>query len=259
MRPVKPVAPYIGGKRALSKRLTAMIDGHAHTTYAEPFIGMGGIFFRRQKQPACEIINDFSQDVATLFRILQRHYVAFLDMLKYQLTTRTEFERLLKVDPTTLTDLERAARFLYLQRTTFGGKVTKQSFGVSYGRGGRFDVTRLQPMLEEAHERLAAVIIERLGFDRFIEKYDRADTLFYCDPPYWGCEGDYGPIFSRDDFAALKSRLAACKGSFIVSLNDVPEVRELFGEFSIEAVKLNYSISDAGATPAKEVIISRLR
>lgn len=256
---VRPVAAYIGGKKALAKRLTAIIDGHEHVTYAEPFVGMGGVFFRRQRRPKAEIVNDYSEDVATFFRILQRHYVAFLDMLRYQLTTRREFERLMKVDPATLTDLERAARFLYLQRTAFGGKVKGRSFAMTVDRAARFDITRLIPMLEEVHERLAGVVIERLPFEAFIQRYDRLGTLFYLDPPYWGCETDYGlNLFSRADFERLRDVLKGLKGSFLMSLNDVPEVRHLFADFKIEEASLLYRISGA-PTEAKEVIISSLR
>jgi DNA adenine methylase len=256
---VRPVAPYIGGKRNLQKRLTAIIDAHDHTTYAEPFVGMGGIFFRRQRRPNAEIVNDWSQDVSTFFRVLQRHYVAFLDMLRYQLTTRTEFDRLIKVDPSTLTDLERAARFLYLQRTAFGGKVSNRHFAMTVERAARFDLTRLIPMLEDVHERLSGVVIERLPFTDFIARYDRPGTLFYADPPYWGCEDDYGRgLFDRDDFERLRAALSGLKGSFILSLNDHPEVRQLFAEFNIEAVGLDYTISGRH-TAARELIISRLR
>src|SRR5690606_28459345 len=128
VRPARPVAPWVGGKRNLAKRLVAMISEIPHRTYAEPFVGMGGVFLRRDRRPQAEVINDWSYDVANLFRILQRHYVAFMDMLRFQLTTRSEFERLLRVDASTLTDLERAARFLYLQRLVFGGMPTSGSF-----------------------------------------------------------------------------------------------------------------------------------
>ena len=254
-----PAAPYIGGKRNLSKRLTAIIDGHNHSTYAEPFVGMGGVFFRRSGQPQAEFINDWSRDVSTFFRILQRHYVAFLEMLKFQLTTRTEFERLSAVDPETLTDLERAARFLYLQRTSFGGKVDGRTFGTSIGRSARFDITKLVPMLEAIHERLAPVTIERLPYADFIRKYDRVGTLFFLDPPYFGCEDDYGPgMFSRADFEVLRDLLEAIEGSFILTINDRPETRALFAAFDIEPVIVSYSVG-AGTSPAKELIISRLR
>jgi len=256
---VPPVAPYIGGKKALFKRLVPLIDGHDHLTYAEPFVGMGGIFLRRQAQPKAEIINDRSKDLATFYRILQRHYVAFLDMLRYQLTTRTEFERLQAVDPDTLTDLERAARFLYLQRTAFGGKVAGRNFGVSVERPARFDITKLVPMLEAVHERLAPVTIECLPYDVFIGRYDRRSTLFFLDPPYWGNEDDYGEgMFGRADFERLRTILGGLKGSFIMTLNDLPQVRALFADFDLKPVSLNYSVG-VGTVPAKELIISQLR
>lgn len=258
VKPVLPVAPYIGGKRVLAKRLTALIDNHKHTTYAEPFVGMGGVFFRRTKQAPAELINDWSGDVANFFRILQRHYVPFMDTLRWQITTRADFERLLKVDPETLTDLERAARFLYLQRLSFGGKVSGRTFGFSHGRPARFDLTKLQPMLEEVHERLAAVTIERLPFDQFIRRYDRPGTLFFIDPPYWGNESDYGAgMFLRADFEGLRGLLETVQGHFILTINDRPETRELFKGFKIEPVELSYSVG-VGSTGAKELIISNL-
>lgn len=170
----------------------AILDGVRHQAYAKPFVGMGGIFLRRKMRPRAEVINDFGRDVSNLFRILQRHYPQFLEVLRFQLTTRAEFLRLAETNPNTLTDLERAARFLYLQRTAFGGKVSGRNFGVSRDRPGRFNLTTLEPMLEDLHSRLAGVVIECLDWSDFIPRYDAEGTLFYLDPPYWGCEDDYG-------------------------------------------------------------------
>lgn len=242
--PVKPVAPYLGGKSRLARHIVQKINTVPHATYAEVFVGMGGVFLRRDHQARCEVINDLNRDVFNLFRVLQEHYPYFIDLLKWRLTTRAEFERLIDTDPDTLTDLQRAARFLYLQRTAFGGKVSGRNFGVSPGRSGRFDVTKLATMLEDLHSRLAGVTIECLDYSAFIERYDRPDTLFYLDPPYYGNEGDYGKdIFNRADFANLASQLGQIKGSFILSLNDRPEVRKIFAGFNIEAVNVSYSIS----------------
>ena len=253
---VRPVAPYIGGKRALAKRLVERINAVPHTLYAEPFVGMGGVFLRRTHRPEAEIINDWSQDVVTLFRILQRHYQSFLEELKWRLSSRAEFDRLMRQDPDTLTDLERAARFLYLQRSAFGGKVSGRNFAMLRDRSARFDLTKLVPLLEDVHERLAGVTIERLPFDQFIAKYDTPGTLFYLDPPYWGCEDDYGPgLFGRDDFGRLADQLAGIKGRFILSINDRPEVRALFGRFQIEPVELLYRVSGK-PTEAAELIVS---
>lgn len=254
--PVRPPAGYIGGKRDLSRRLVAMIDAVDHVSYCEPFIGMGGVFFRRTRRPRAEVVNDVSTDVTTLFRILQRHHQAFLDMLKWQFVSRAEFGRLLKVDPATLTDLERAARFLYLQRNAFGGKVVGQHLGISYGQPTKWRLSTLEPMLQDVHDRLDGVLIERLPYAEFIRRYDRPDALFYLDPPYWGCEGDYGEgVFSAVDFGCLSDLLATIEGQFILSINDTPEVRALFGCFAIEPVELSYRLSGR-ATPARELIVT---
>jgi DNA adenine methylase len=257
VRPARPVAPWIGGKRALATVLVTKIVAIDHVRYVEPFVGMGGVFLRRRSRPKMEVINDINRDVVNLFRILQRHYQQFLDVLKWQVCSRAEFERLAAVDPETLTDLERAARFLYLQRSAFGGKLIGQNFGITYESGGRFDLTKLVPMLEDVHERLAGVLIERLPYAECIRRYDsRPGTLFYCDPPYWGSTDDYGKnLFSEADFALLRDLLAGIQGRFILSINDVPEVRSIFSAFSIEEARINYRLSGK-VTPARELIIS---
>lgn len=254
--PVRPIAPYIGGKRALAKRLVQQIEATPHDLYAEPFVGMGGVFFRRRQRPRKEVINDISADVVNLFRLLQRHFQQLLDVLKWQICSRAEFERLMAVEPETLTDLERAARFLYLQRTAFGGQVAKRHYGVSYTSSARFDLTKLVPMLEDVHERLSRVDIERLPYADLIRRYDRPGALFYLDPPYHGNEADYGAgVFSGADFELLRGLLEAVEGRFIMSINDTPEIRSIFSRFTIEEVGVNYRLSGK-VTPARELIIS---
>lgn len=257
--PVQPVAPWLGGKRNLAKRICAIIDAVPCSTYAEPFVGMGGIFLRRSVRPRCEVINDLSRDISNLFRLLQRHYVQFLEVLKFGLTTRAEFERLVATNPETLTDLERAARFLYLQRTAFGGKVSGRNFGVSRDRPGRFNLSTLEPMLEDLHTRLSGVVIECLDWQDLIRRYDGPATLFYVDPPYWGNEGDYGTgMFSRADFAVMADQMGQIEGRFLLSLNDLPEVRATFDRFHLTPVQTSYTIgkSNDARSARAELIIS---
>lgn len=255
--PVSPPAAYLGGKRALSKTLVPMINAVPHTGYAEPFVGMGGVFFKRDMQPKTEVINDINGELVNLFRQLQRHYPQLMDTMKFQITSRREFERLSATDPSSLTELERAARFIYLQKTAFGGKVSGQNFGVSKTRGANFNLTRLAPILEEVHERLAGVVFENMPWSAFIERYDHEGMLFYLDPPYWDNEADYGKgIFSKDDFASMADQLANIKGTFILSINDKPQVRQTFKRFNLMPVGLNYTISSKGSTDAKELIIT---
>ena len=179
IQPVTPAAGYIGGKRNLARRLVSIIGRVPHDSYAEPFVGMGGIFLRRPARPRAEAINDISGDVANFFRILQEHYPYFIDMLRWRVASRAEFDRLRALPADRLTDLQRAARFLYLQRLAFGGKVQGRGFGVDASAGARFNIAKLEPMLADIHERLAGVVIERLPYGDFIRRYDRAGALFY--------------------------------------------------------------------------------
>ncbi len=258
VRPVKPAAGYLGGKRFLASRLCKLIDREDHDGYAEPFVGMGGIFLRRSTRPKVEVINDINGEVINFFRVLQEHYPYFIDLLRFRVASRNEFERLKGVDPARLTDLQRAARFLYLQRLAFGGKVTGQHFGVDRSQGARFNIAKLEPMLADIHERLTGVTLEQLPFVDFIRRYDRPGMLTYCDPPYFGCEDDYGAaVFEPADFERLAEAMAAARGKMIISINDVSEIRSIFGAFEIYETSTTYSISSrTGAKRVGELVIA---
>lgn len=260
VRPVKPAAGYQGGKKNLARRICAIIDRTGHDGYAEPFVGMSSIFLRRSTRPRTEVVNDLSGDVMTFFRVLQEHYPYFIDMLRWRLASRNEFERLRGMDPTRLTDLQRAARFLYLQRLAWGGKVDGRSFGVSGTTASYFNVTRLEPVLADIHDRLANVVLEQLAYETFIRKYDRPGMLFYLDPPYAGCEDDYGKgAFAPEDHARLATVLTQLRGRFIMSLNDTPGVRETFATFRVQPIATTYMIEPSetrGTVRAGELLIS---
>ena len=255
-KPIPPAAGWIGGKSRLAKTLSERIEAIPHILYGEPFVGMGNVFFRRGMIAKTEVINDASGDVANFFRILQRHYPQFMDTLKFQITSRAAFDRLVKTDPNTQTDLERAARFLYLQSLTFGGKIVGRTFGVQTTKSARFNLSTLGPRLDELHERLSGVVIEQLDFEDFIRRYDREHSLFYIDPPYYGTEGYYGKeLFCRADFQRLADCLKGISGRFLLSINDHPVIREIFSAFLIEEVSTIWQASGV-QKPVSELLIS---
>ncbi|WP_375652671.1 DNA adenine methylase [Bartonella sp. AP19HLJMH] len=215
------------------------------------------VSLRRKLVPLYEVINDRSGDVVNFFRVMQRHYYPFMDLLEFQVSSREAFERLRTQDPKTLTDLERALRFLYLQRLSFGGKVAKQTFGVDPHCGARFNSLKLEASLKLIYRRLAGVTIEHLDWFEFIRRYDRPNILFYLDPPYWGVEDYYGKdLFKREDYQRMSTLLAQLKGKFLLSLNDVPEIRKSFSPFKIKEVTISYTCSSNNPIPAQELIIS---
>ena len=242
--PAKPLAPWLGGKRFLGKRIAGRIEAIPHRCYAEPFVGMGTVFFRRGKRPSAEVINDINGDIVNLFRVVREHPAELDRQFEWALASRQEFRRLLAVLPEALTDVQRAARFAYLQRLAFAGRPGSTSTNFSPYYPAKFRARQMLPLIRAAHRRLQRVQIECLPWDEFIRRYDRPFTLFYLDPPYWGHEADYGKgLFAREDFARMAALLAGLKGRFILSMNDRPEVRETFAGFAIEEVTTRYSAS----------------
>ncbi len=111
----------------------------------------------------------------------------------------------------------------------------------------------------ELCRQVSGVVIECLDYGAFIARYDSPGTLFYLDPPYWGCEDDYGKaMFARGDFERLAAQMAGIRGRFLMSINDVPQVRELFGGFEIEAVEVSYTVGRKAGSRGKrgELLVS---
>lgn len=152
-----------------------------------------------------------------------------------------------------MTDIQRAARFYYLQNMAFGAKVEGQTFGTATTAPIGINLLRLEENLSAAHLRLARTTIEHLSWLECIEKYDRPHTLFYLDLPYWGTQG-YGVEFGLEQYGAIANIARKIKGSMIISVNDIPEMRQTFSGLYNEAVVLKYSIGN-NRHQGKELII----
>jgi len=259
--PAEPLAPWLGGKRLLATRIIARIEAIPHRCYAEPFAGMGGVFLRRTLRPKSEILNDINGEIVNLFRVLREHPEALEAQFSLCLASREEFTRLIRTPPDTLTDIQRAARWAYLQRMSFGGKpahlATPGQMAVDVRDPARIRSSLMTRMIRAAHTRLRGVHIERLDWADFIPRYDRPLTLFYLDPPYWGHETDYGRgVFTRTDFARLAEMLRGLKGRFVLSINDRPEIRDLFAWAGIEEVATRYSVNAKATGRVRELLVS---
>ena len=254
--PASPVAPWMGGKKKLANKIIERIRAIDHHSYIEPFVGMGGVFLRRPFRARLEVANDLNGEIVNLFRVLQRHLPYLLEHMRYQVASRRAFEDLRNTPPSGLTDIERAARFLYLQRLAFGGQVSGV-FGVAPGAAPRFSLSRLEPILEATHERLEGVVFECLPWADILRRYDHPDTLFYLDPPYAGNERSYGKgMFSFEDFQEMAMVMRDLQGQAILSINDTPEIRETFAGLHMEEVRLTYTVGLGGGKAARELLIS---
>lgn len=249
------VIPYIGGKRRIADQIVALLP--EHTTYVEPFCGGAEVFFHKQPSRV-EVLNDLDGELVNFFRVIQRHYDEFLRHLRFVVVSRSIFAQLKATDPRNLTDIERASRFLYLRKNSFAGLVRNPSYHINVVQPPSFNIAKLPEMIEAAHKRLARVQIEALDYKEVLRRYDRPSTAFFCDPPYFRRKL-YRFNFSENDFKELEARLRGIRGKFLLSLNDVPEVRSIFSKFHIREIELPYSAQRQAGKRYRELLIANYR
>ncbi|MCK9345396.1 MAG: DNA adenine methylase [Candidatus Pacebacteria bacterium] len=246
-----PIIPWVGGKRRLAKHILPMFPDHK--CYVEPFSGGAALFF--MKEPVrVEVINDINGELVNLYRVVQNHLEEFIRQFKWSLVSRQMYKWLKLAHVETLTDIQRAARFFYLQKMAFGGKVSGQTFGTATTTAPRLNFLRIEEELSAAHLRLSRVYIEHLAWDDCIRRYDRLHTLFYVDPPYWGTEG-YGIDFEFDQYGRMAELAKSIKGGMIISVNDIPEMRQVFSGMVMTSVDVKYTVGGKQGKSAKELII----
>jgi DNA adenine methylase len=242
---------YIGGKNRLASLIISQIP--PHKTYVEAFAGGAQVFFHKPPSKV-EILNDLSDDIVNFFRVCQSHSPELIRYVQHMVAARTWFELLQEMDPKALTDVQRAARFFFLQKVDYGGLVAHRNFALQVVQSTHWNPERIPKLIENTARRLQNTQIESLPYEQIIRKCDRPSTFFYLDPPYYG-KKLYQFNFKEEDFRELVRLLADLKGKFILSLNDVPEVRSIFRDFRIQSIQLAYSAQKKIGKRYPELII----
>jgi len=240
----------MGGKRRLAKHILPNFPDHQ--CYVEPFAGGAALFFMKEPSKV-EVLNDTNSELVNLYRVVQHHLEEFMRQFKWALVSREIYawEKLKHVD--TLTDIQRAARFFYLQQQGFGAKPS-HTFGTATTSAPSLNLLRLEERLSAAHLRLSRVYVEHLDWKEVIRRYDRPHTLHYLDPPYWQTAG-YGSDFPLEEYQAMATIAREVKGKVVISINDHPDIREIFDGFRLQEVSLRHTVGGGSGKQAGELII----
>jgi DNA adenine methylase len=211
--------PIPGGKWYLSRHLLKMIP--PHHTYVEVFGGGAVLLFRKPPSPA-EVYNDIDGDLVNLFRVVrdEEKFKRFYELVSWTLSSREEFnyaKEMLKRDD--LNDVERAYYYFLTIRQSFGRQ--GESWGYEVKTATRAKTwSNSEILLEAVHRRLANVQIENDDFRNVIPRYDREDTFFYLDPPYYPLTYSKGTMkypLSVEDYEDLFNLLLGIKGKALLS------------------------------------------
>lgn len=283
---IKSPVSWVGNKTTMLPYIHAVLPTDC-PRFVDVFGGSGTVFLSRNPKPGdFEVYNDFDGDLVNLFRCMKDRTLEFIKELGFMtLNSRDDFNLLKRFiaqeeiddehleEELSLTeillappqakelkqlltarakkhDVRRAAAYLKLIRYSY-------SSGLKSFASQHFDIRKLFSLINQLGKRLANVVIENQDFEVLIKHYDRDNTFFYCDPPYYETEGMYAACFTKEDHIRLRDTLKNCKGKFLLSYNDCPFIRELYKDFNIIECKRVHSMAqryNAGAEFAELLI-----
>jgi DNA adenine methylase len=218
-----------GGKKYLLRYIIPLIP--PHTCYVEVFGGAGHVFFAKQPSKV-EVYNDIDKRLINFFLCLKYHPDALVAEIKTLLHSRELFE--MYQQQIGETDLQRAARFYFVLKQSFAGKIDNFGYG-KYPGGAQFNF--IQSMADGLRKRLKTCQIEQLDFETLIQTYDGRETFFFLDPPYTCSAGEvYKHKFSVSDHHRLARSLRQVEGKWLLGYDDSPFIRRKYKKYSIRTI-----------------------
>ena len=258
---MKTPVSRVGNKSSILHILYAVFP-KKYGRFIDVFGGSGSVLLGKPEVHPFEVYNDFDRNLVNLFRCMKDRTMATIREIGFcNLNSREDFIAIKKffeygeftdeylsaeLQMTELTlppleaeeiketrlritqdyDVRRAAMFLKLLRYSYSSSC--KSFASQ-----PFDIRKLFGLIKELEDRMANVVVENQDFETLIKHYDRADSFFYADPPYFSTEDMYEVGFGWDDHVRLRDTLKNIQGKFLLSYNDCPEIRELYEGFSM--------------------------
>ncbi len=283
---MKTPVSRVGNKSSILNILYAVFPLQ-YGRFVDVFGGSGSVLLGKEQVDSFEVYNDYDRNLVNLFHCMKERTMATIREIGFcNLNSREDFnsvkkffefeefkddfyrEELLLTElmfpppeanelneiRTRITkdyDVRRAAMFLKLLRYSY-------SSGCKSFASQPFDIRKLFELIIQLENRMANVVVENQDFETLIKHYDRQDTFFYADPPYFSTEDMYAVGFNWNDHVRLKDTLSKIQGKFLLSYNDCPEIRELYKDFSMLDFSRTHSMAqryEAGKE-FKELLIS---
>ena len=267
---IKPIIKWAGGKRQLLKEIRKHTPDEFNCYY-EPFFGGGAVFF--DIQPPVAFINDSNLELVNMYEVIKNEPLALIEELKKHVNEKKYFYEIRGLDRMDsykkLSDVQRAARLIFLNKTCYNGLYrvnSKGYFNTPYGNYKNPNIVDIPNIL-----RISEYFNES---DITIKSGDFSDSLFgvksgdfvYLDPPY-------DPInesssftsytfsgFSRNEQERLKllcDKLTNYGVKFLLSNSATDFIIDLYKEYNLTYVKATRAINSvaSGRTPIDEVLV----
>lgn len=255
---ISPILKWVGGKRQLLADIMPLINKSC-STYVEPFVGGGAVFF--ELQPKKAIINDYNIELINVYEVIRDFPEELIVILEEHNRENTEeyFYNLRALDRSEeyakLSNIQRAARIIYLNKTCYNGLYRVNSAGQFNSPYGKYknpnivNATTIRAMSK--YLRNPKITIKQGDYKEALKGL-RKGAFVYLDPPYMPISSSSSFTgytengFSYEQQIALKNECDKLKEkgiSFLQSNSDCPEIRELYKEYDIRTVQAKRSIN----------------
>lgn len=216
------------------------------TTFVEPFVGSGAIYFAMSDPEKKSVINDKDTDLMAGYKQIKNGVSGNID--KFNKMPLAQMNNFVKQTPSN--EMDRLAKRLYNSCSTFG----------TTGRGKLYKETNIYTKLKNLDsykEFMKNTTVLSKDYASVIKQYDSAGTFFYLDPPYENSDRLYESGDGDIDFVKMASLLKSIKGKFLLSMNDSKAVRDIFKGFNIRGLTVTQvqGKKGIGVKPRKEVFI----
>jgi len=264
---------WAGGKGQLISQFEPLFPKQFNT-YIEPFVGGGAVFFHiiQNFKPKKIILSDINEELINTYKIVKTDVERLIVELKqhkeyhtaegkkYYLTIRA-------TNPNSLPPLERAARFIYLNKTCFNGLYrvnSKGEFNVPMGAYKNPDIVQ-EDRLRKVNKLLKNVTLKVMSFEKVLTLAKKGDFIYF-DPPYYPLKNKNSfTTYTKDSFMEKEQELLAevfkkldKKGcSVMLSNSNTKFIKDLYKKFKIKLVKATRMINCDGENRGKinEVVV----
>ncbi|MBD2694933.1 DNA adenine methylase [Anabaena catenula] len=265
----RPFLKWAGGKNRLIPQYKDYFPQHINSYY-EPFLGGGAVFFHLQPNKA--ILTDINADLITTYRCVRDNVEELIELLKEHKDRHTKYDRDYYYDVRSYpegTNLEKAARFIYLNKTCFNGlyRVNSQGkFNVPLGRYKNPGICQ-EDVLRIASQALSQADIQQADFTQVLKYATSSDDFVFFDPPYYPVsETSYFTAYSRYAFTESQQvelrdvfvKLAERGVKVMLSNSDCDFIHKLYNSFNIHTISAARSINSNAKKRGKitEVLVT---
>jgi DNA adenine methylase len=259
---VSPFLKWVGGKRQIIPSIVAYLPNDVkNCRYVEPFVGGGAVLFHLQPKRAT--LNDLNAELMNVYQVIKNNPDALINDLKKHENNSTYFYAIRHLDRNpdyrNLSDIERASRIIYLNKTCFNGLYRVNSAGEFNSPFGNYKNPNIinEPVLRAVSKYLNSNAVELLNEDyaTVLDKVEHG-SFVYLDPPYHPIsvnsnftgyvQGGWN-MFDQVRLKEACDKLNAGGIRFLLSNSSADFIKDLYKQYHIHTVKAIRAINSDGA------------